>query len=172
MGGLPDDRVARHQRGDDLGDGDGDGEVERRDDGGHAARLQAALHDHAVDVLLVRLALQRQALRGDALDHADGFVQVQLAVEQRLAHLAAHGLLEVFIAGVEDLGQVQEDLGLDVAGDGPPGGEGGLGGAHGLVYLGVGRFGDVARESATCGAGLRLGEERGSWPSRATSPLT
>ena len=145
MGGFPNDRVARDECRHDLGEGDGGREVERRNDRGNPARLQATFHHQAVNILLVGLALERQTLRRDTLQDTNGFIEVQLAVKESFPHLPGHGLLKIFEPGRDNLGQLQEYLCFDVPTDAAPEGKRRFGGEYRRIDFRIRRLRDISQ---------------------------
>ena len=110
VGGLEDDRVAAHERRDDLPRGNRDRKVPRRDHADHADRLADAHLELVGQLGRCRVPKEATTFAGHVVAHVDRFLDVTARLREHLAHLARHELRELFLVLGDERAEAEEDL--------------------------------------------------------------
>ncbi len=139
---LEDDRVARDERGRELPDGDGDGEIPRRDEGDDAVRLPDGVGEVRGQFRRDGLAVHAARFAGAELHDVDGALQLAARLRERLALLAREQGGDLVLVLFDQACEARDDASARRRGRRAPAAEGFLGGLDRAARL-------LARESRT-----------------------
>jgi hypothetical protein len=132
---LEDDRVAGDERGRELPDGDGDGEVPGGDDGDDAVRLPDGVGEVAREFGGDGLAVHAARLAGAELGDVDGALQLAARLRERLALLAREQRGQLLFALLHEPRGARHDAAARRGGRGSPAAEGFRSGLDGAARL-------------------------------------